>query len=655
MKDQDVEILLAILAGAAIVGLAYEAPHLNTPRDKRALQRLEKAGYIRCGKDGVSLHNDARNILLEKASRIYDIGVILRHSNDIIFSHLAKPGTNADVVRRTRLSPSTVHRAISQMSAAGILAVDSDGVARLAESLVELAVVMRIEKEAAGRPGTGTIYQNHSVEIRAVPPGVPSEGQLTGFSMFHEYGVPYASPWDYYVVCDDPGSINDILAHAVKVAALEGDPGAMAVAITFYLRNRDCLDVVELRRIARSLDAADVWLDVESYVRNRAALKNGHLFLPWEEFLEKCRIYGVEPGHHGRTGPIFGDVGRLLDRPVRMYLLGGENMRMKGIKGSTKDCDMVVPDRNDFDLICGILIQKLGYARMAPTEYADEDRRLRPSDILVCPGRPRMDMFAVDIMGAAVLTEEMERAADHVWCGSLDMGIIRNEHIFLLKAVAGRHGDIHDMALLVRGASSIPGVSYTFDWGVVWNEILRQEEANPLGFPTGMVLDQISDMARHEGIRAPIEKRLVLHVIDQMVLKMSRGGWRPLSWIVANLTGDDVDEKLVRNRVDVLVRRGLLKKMPRGRTVLVCGVERFPLHDMEISPESVQKYLQWRFPHGNPASVRDIRDLTDHMVWRGYHTVGEVDDMVTGAIPNMPVRDGGDVMGPVETIRDILK
>lgn len=621
--------LLAVLFDAAAAHPKWRSG--KSPYAK-SLERLKKAGYIRRDGTRIVLQNNAKCILLETASRRYDITAILRHSNEVVFSSLAKPGTNADISGRTGLSPSTIHRALSEMAGVGIVARDGKGRVRPAEPLAELATVMNMERESARRRAN-VLYRNNTVEIVAVPAGTPSEGQLTAFSMFGEYGVPYESGRDYYAIQDAEMDINDILIHAVAVSALEENPVDMAAAAIFYVSNRQRVDVLRLRSLARSLGIPNVWLDVESYVRNRTA-DNGRLFLPWAEFLEKCHTYGISPSPYGSTGPLFRDMGLRLRRPVTAYLLGGENMRMKGLKASTKDCDILVRGVDEFDAILEAATQ-MGYRRLVAAEYTNDDMRLRPDNILTHPRLPRLDIFTTTILGSAMLTDGMTKNADYVQCGPLTLGILCNEHVFLLKAIAGRDGDIHDMMSLVLGPAAAPRGRHAFDWEMVWREIISQEEANPLGCPTETIFDQICDMAEYAGLEPPIAKRLRLHATNRRILRLARGGWCPLSHMVDMLAGGDIHEKGIRNRVHALLARGMLKKKTQGRMTLLCGSERFPLPDLEISGSAMDEYLRWRFPYQRPARLDDTAPLATYLLGKGYERIGDVDARVVERLSSL--------------------
>ena len=636
MNGRDVA-LLALLVGM-VGAAAYQRWESGKSPRAKSLKRLEKAGYIRRDGDRIALQNNAKCILLERASRKYDIMTILRYSNEAVFAGMVEPCTSAELSERTGLSPSTVHRALSDMAAAGIVRGDEKGRARLAEDLNELAVVMGIEREPARLRSAHLLYKSSNVEIVAVPAGKPFEGQLTAFSVFDACGVPYDSPRDYYAIQNAPVDMCDVLVHAVVISVLERNPRDMSAAIMFYMRNRGFIDTLLLRSVARSLGVLRVWLDAESYVRGAAMVGDGRLFLPREEFSEKCRAYGIHPESYGSAGSLFRYMGRRLSRPVTAYILGGENMRMKGIKPSAKHCDILAPGVDEFAAILDAATQ-MGYHMLEPAKYTTDDMRLYPDGILVYGARSRLNMFTGAISRVAVLTDGIREAADYVRCGALTLGVLSNEHVFLLKAMSGRDGDIFDMAALVRGLSALPGVRYAFDWDVVRDEVMRQEAANPLGCPTETAFNQISDMADYAGLEVPIVKWLRTHVVDRRILEYARGGWCPLSWVVGVIRGGDISEKDVRNRVYSLLKRGILYRKAHGRTVLLCGAERFPMPGWEISGSTVSEYLRWRFPHQYAASSDDAADLAGRLMSKGFRSMGDVDAGVAERLPRMPPPD----------------
>jgi len=53
---------------------------------------------------------------------------------------------------------------------------------------------------------------------------------------------------------------------------------------------------------------------------------------------------------------LFREIANHLDSDAWVYLIGGENLRLKGYKDNTKDCDIVVTDVQSFEAVISALI-----------------------------------------------------------------------------------------------------------------------------------------------------------------------------------------------------------------------------------------------------------------------------------------------------------
>ena len=634
MKKADLELLLAVLSG---VRMRVAARARANPRAaKTAAKRLRERGLV-AYKDGVLMvQRDAVALLLKRASERYDLRVILRGSSELVFCSLAEPGTVTDIVERTGLSVPTVYRAARDLYSVGA-ARNMDGTIHLDGSLVDLAKAMKVVSEHDTR--AHTIYRDSKRGLMHVPGGAACNGQPTAFSRFGEFGIEYGGMRDYYIVQDNAVDIHDILVHALLAAYEHGDISEMSMVVVFYLKHRNGMDITRIRRTASGFGAASIWLGVESYVRNHTATKNAGAFAPWEEFVEKANLYGVDPAEYAMLPPakmLLQDLGYSLERPVSIYLLGGENMRLKGLKESTKDCDMVVKDRTDFEAVTKALV-RMGYSAIAPAEHAVDDERLYPDDILEHSTLPRVDIFTKTVMGGITLTDSMTDSADHVEFGNLRVGVLRNEHVLMLKAVAGREGDIQDMAALVRGSPGQPdGYNHgAFNWKMVLDEAGAQGD-NPEGDLPWALLDGLSYMEEQTGIRSPILAVVRRRAVDSNIMRLARGGWRPLRDVVDMLAGGDISHSYVLNRAKSLAKGGALKKRTEGRRALVCGDARFPRPGWGMDGWGMGRYLAWRFHLGERPGPRGMAELAGYVRNRGCATVGDLDGAVSPGVFHIP-------------------
>ena len=633
MKKADLELLLAVLSG---VRMRVAARARASPRAaKTAAKRLRERGLVAYKGGVLMVQRDAVALLLKRASERHDLRVILRGSSELVFCSLAEPGTVTDIVERTGLSVPTVYRAARDLYSVGA-ARNMDGTIHLDGSLVDLAKAMKVVSEPDTH--THTIYRDAKRVLMHVPAGAACNGHPTAFSRFGEFGIEYGGMRDYYIVQDNAVDIHDILVHALLAADEHGDISEMSMVVVFYLKHRNGMDITRIRRTASGFGAASMWLGVESYVRNRTVTKNTGVFAPWEEFVEKANLYGVDPAEYTVSPPakmLLQDLGYSLERPVSIYLLGGENMRLKGLKESTKDCDIVVKDRTDFEEVTKALV-RMGYSAIAPAEYAVDDERLYPDDILEHPTLPRVDIFTKTVMGGITLTDSMTDSADHVEFGNLRVGVLRNEHVLMLKAVAGREGDIQDMAALVRGSSGQPdGYNHgAFNWKMVLDEAGAQGD-NPGVDLSWALLDGLSYMEQ-TGIRSPILAVVRRRAVDSNIMRLARGGWRPLRGVVDALAGGAISHSYVLNRAKSLAKSGELKKRTEGRRALVCGDARFPRPGWSMDGWSMGRYLAWRFHLGERPGPRGMAELAEYVRDRGCITVGDLDGAVSPGVFRIP-------------------
>ncbi len=537
------------------------------------LKELRARGYAEKETGLVRLKETPKTVLFRDVAQIMDVEKLLCNSNEIILLNATEPVTLGHLIRKSGLSKNTVYRSVSDLQSIGAIIKDN-GVIQLNTSKKQLVLFVNLLRTELTQKyennGTEIIFSDRLRVLRKVPAGRIASGETTAFSLFSDYGVEYHTTHDYFCQQKDGLDIHDVLVHAIYVAARSNDKMGLLIGVVFYLKHKDKMDVLQLRKRSSEFGISEIWLDVEAYVRH-GLLKNPDRFLPWNEFVPKAEMYDVSPAIYTlpeSDDSLFDDLGRILETPITVYLFGGENMRIKKLKSSTKDCDLAVADKEIFGIVADTLTSKLGYLRTAKTERTREDARTSPSEIFIHGTKSRIDLFAGTIMRDLSLSPMMQEMADVKNYGRLKIGILRNEHVFLLKAAACREGDIQDMASLVRGNPAGPEELQhgSFDWGLVWDEIQKQEQINHTRDFTTPIYEQITYLAHHTGIVAPFMVRLRRHVLDRLICIVLGNGSMSVRRIVELLTGGEVTESLIRNRIDALAKSGLVKKHPRGRT-----------------------------------------------------------------------------------------
>ena len=499
--------------------------------------------------------------LFSKIARRYDIQAILHDSNEAILCSITVPMTVEEIQDTTGFSLRTVQRAISDFDAVGIVERSGSRISIRREREEVYLFAKYLKESPPSEPGSEVIYRDPTALLKRVVKGNRIGGELTGFSLFSDYGIEYHTTHDFYVQQDAPLKIADVLIHAIVSSAKDQNKNGIAMCVLFYLRNGDRMDTIQIRDAARAYSVSYVWLDIESYVRGYP-VTNTNLFLPREEFEEKARLYDMPPELY--TLPtaypmLFDDIGSKLAMPIDVYLFGGENMRKKGIKPRTKDCDVVVTtEEHGRELVR--TLEELGYVSVNKLHFTQDDNRVDPFDILEHPTRSRMDLFKTRIAGKLLLSDGMKSRSTHEIFGRLNLYNLCNEDLFLLKAVTSREGDIQDMSLIVQAGS--------FDWETVWKELIRQEHYTRTNFSSS-VLESIDYLHEQTGIRPPFYKKLIRRALDTEIKGLIRNNRISLVNLIELLRAGDITEKMIRNRVDYLLKTGYLEKSGRNNRIFL--------------------------------------------------------------------------------------
>ncbi len=599
-------------------------------------KNLMEEDYIEKENTEIRLKETPKATLFRDITQVVDVEKLLCDSNEIILFNIDENITVDQLIKKSGLSKATTYRSISDLQSIGSVLKDENiiNIDESKEQLVLFTKLLKTERERKYEDGnTEIIYNNNSIILRKTPSEKVAKGATTGFTLFSDYDIEYQTTHDYFCEQKDDLEIQDVLLHAVYSANYSKNKMELLIAIVFYAKHKDKMDILQLRKKATKLGISEIWLDIEAYIR-RKQLKNTHLFLSWDEFLSKAKLYDIPIEKYTLPKPsnlLFREISDELKETRRIYLFGGENMRIKSLKDSTKDCDIVVENKDDFEHLAQILT-KMKYERRLETIYSDEDRRIKPDDIFEHDKKNRIDLFTSTIMQDLSLSSTMKERADIRDYGKLKVGLLRNEDVFLLKAIANREGDIQDMAALVTGSPNTPHELQhgSFDWELVWEEILRQEHINHTKDFTTIIFDQITYLAEQTGIVAPFLEKLRRHVIDVMIKRLVRGGSMSIKEILEFLNGGGITEPMIRNRVDALEKSETIQKYSVGRTTYIKLLKNneYSEKELENNMHRFKIYLDWRFYVRQNQSDQNIQEFVKELQDLGLQTIGEIDEII---------------------------
>ena len=554
MLPVEIRVLNALLSGSSDMKSLARQIKLSYTRTTEVVKSLTKRRLVERENGNVKLAETLPATLYKKLAPKYDMGKLLGGRGEDLSLALLSNSDIRGLQNETGLTYRTTRRALTKMMETGALRqskkslqlADDRDLRLFLTSLKDLKTSQAIEPYAEALPAP------LNVTFKKVPSGKPASGYPTAFSAFTEYDVELRTTHDYYIQQRQKPSLEEVLVHAL---AASETPTEVTDCAVFLAKNLPRIDLGIARRKARDFGVDQLLLDLENYIRN-LTLINPERFLPWDEYAQKAKLYGIDPDRllPKKAYPdFFNLLSTRLETPLRVYLFGGEAMRIKGLKRSTKDLDIVVTDDSSYRALKKALTA-LKYNEVDADQIPLADRRLSPSGIFVNEDYPRVDAFTHTICGKFILTDEMFSRSSIEEKGELTLGVASNEDLLLLKAVTEREGDIQDMVALAR----TPG----FEWRIVLKELVNQEEMTGKRFCMDL-LDSIEIVQKRSGIKAPIHNQLERRCLDQAIMEiLGRKSPATLNEIREYV---DYPEYRIATRLKALVKENKIKTLD-GKT-----------------------------------------------------------------------------------------
>ncbi len=558
MREAEISLLLALTEGGSRLTNLAKSLRLSASYASRIVSNLEARGFVRREGRIIHLSQNSKSELLKQLSNKFDLYRLLRGRNEEILIALLTSSTVPELLNSTRLSYETLRRSLNSLEPIGAVS-RSDGVYSIVDPQVRFLIEMLQLDNLSVRVETYSqvLWSKGDLIIKRVPRGRQATGTLTAFSRFSEYGVDVRTPFDYYVSPEARIGPEEALIHALRVVRGADELGLCCI---FYLKNKTKLKENQVGILVQRFGLSELWAAMQEYLRTGEPQIRNPAFPSWTEFTEKAQLYNVRLNRaipRMKPEDVLKAVGTRLDSPTEVYLLGGENLRLKGLKVATKDIDIVVKDSKHFATFVKAL-RKIGYKPLAEEYFSVEDRKVDPSIILVSRGLPRIDVWTGRIAKKLKLLPTMQKRAEGLRYGELRVGLLSNEDLFLLKAVADREIELLDLQSLAE--------TPRFNWAIVW-KTLQEEEAKTKRHYCLSLLHVLDRLAETRRIRTPIQQKLVNHALDYLIPKAIGSSKRGIGEIERNLEAD-VPRYQLRNRLEALVRQGVLRKTKDDRKAL---------------------------------------------------------------------------------------
>jgi len=187
-------------------------------------------------------------------------------------------------------------------------------------------------------------------------------------------------------------------------------------------------------------------------------------------------------------------IGLKTEKSMNIYMIGGCALSFKGLKETTKDIDIIVTNKDDFNTFNKAMVEN-GFQ-----STSDKESEFYLTALAVYRKKEsRIDVFLKQVGKMLFLTKSMiQRAEKYKKYEKLDVYLISNEDIFLFKTMASREGDIYDCDRIMRTK---------INYDIIYDEIIEQskEEGKRWFF---WIYESLCRLEDFNGIRTPIKKKV---------------------------------------------------------------------------------------------------------------------------------------------------
>ncbi|MEK6869680.1 MAG: DUF6036 family nucleotidyltransferase [Nanoarchaeota archaeon] len=186
-------------------------------------------------------------------------------------------------------------------------------------------------------------------------------------------------------------------------------------------------------------------------------------------------------------------VAKKLESECNVYMIGGGALSFRDLKTATKDVDLVVADKKEFEALDRAIISA-GFARASDL---DDEFYLTALSVYE-KGDSRIDVFLNEVGKMLKFSQNMKkRAALFKEYGKLKIFLASNEDIFLFKAMTPRKGDIEDCGRLI-----IEGLNYN----IIYGECIAQSSESKRWY--FWLFEKICEIEEQTGASVPIKSKL---------------------------------------------------------------------------------------------------------------------------------------------------
>jgi len=201
---------------------------------------------------------------------------------------------------------------------------------------------------------------------------------------------------------------------------------------------------------------------------------------------------------------ILNKIDGVLKNKTTVFLIGGLALIKHGAKTSTKDIDLVLAEKDDYQRLKDAL-GRLGYEPVQ--EKKEEYEALNAKVVMDHHEDPRFDIFLNEICGQLILSDDMVKRSEPIGeYDNLNLNVISREDIFIFKIAATRDRDMDDASFLFESG---------LDWQVIMSETKKQSEiTGKKWFP--LLYQCLEEFEEEYSLRSPFKEEIYRRALEQL-------------------------------------------------------------------------------------------------------------------------------------------
>ncbi len=544
MKRVSLRVAKLLLAGSFSISQLAAKTGYSAASVSRAVKELLLRRIVERNNGLVSLALSPLAHELKVLAGKFDLEELFLERKEQLLIELLEGKTLVELQKSIGLSAVQLSRLLAELRAIGAVS-SGEGRFFLNGAIVPFALECRKMRQFAGIEPNAVLLFSNGIRLKKLPLNSAATGTLTAFSRFAEFGVPYAVVSDFFVEPGHSLAVEEVFAHALVASEAKKD---LAMCLIFYEKNKDSMELRKIIDLAKQLNVLGLFFDCLAFLEKKD-VKEKQRFLPWAEFLAIAQNYGVKAkGQRFSAGDLeqlFSEIAAALQHPLSVFLIGGCNMALQGIKAATKDIDLVVRNEKDFSALAAAL-KKIGFKQVVPQSPAYI--KMNANGVFEKAGKPSVDVFTRIVCNALCLSEKMADKALQRKFGLLSVNFLKPEDIILFKAITEREADLDDIAAIIRQLHP--------DWAAFLRELEEQHDRSHRLFCLD-VLHSLELLEEKEKIFLPIKQKLLNLCLEKAILFLAK---KPVS-VAEIMQKIDFPETAIRNKIQQLVKAKKLSKL----------------------------------------------------------------------------------------------